>query len=130
MTDQLKRHLSDTVAWLTTTSPTGRPSPRPVWFVLDGEDFLVFSEAGKAKLKHIETNPRVALHFNSAPDGQDVLVISGRAEQTDSALVPSTAPGYLDKYERHYARIGFDRDRFDRSYSVGIRITPVRSWGF
>lgn len=130
MTDQLKRHLSDTVAWLTTVSPSGRPSPRPVWFVLDGGSFLVFSQPDKAKLTHIAANPHVSLHFNSAPEGTDILVITGRAELTDSALVPSQAPGYLDKYEPHYARIGSDRDRFDGSYSVGIRITPERSWGF
>ncbi|WP_091674914.1 TIGR03667 family PPOX class F420-dependent oxidoreductase [Amycolatopsis marina] len=128
-TAQFRRRIADTIVWLTTVTSTGKPAPKPVWFVFDGESFLIFSEPGALKMKHIDANPNVALHFNIAPDGEDVLVVSGTAEVVPDVL-PSTAPGYLDKYEAHYPRIGHDRDSVDATYSAAIRVTPTRSWGF
>lgn len=128
-TEQLTRRLPEYVAWLTTVSPSGRPAPRPVWFVFDGETFTVFSQPNGAKLKHIANNPNVTLNFNSNDQGQDILVIAGRAE-LDTSMVPSKTPGYLEKYEQRYAFIGLDRDSFDEAYTTGIRITPERTWGF
>jgi PPOX class probable F420-dependent enzyme len=128
-TDLLARHLPENIAWLTTVSPSGKPTPRPVWFVFDGTAFTVFSQPDKAKLKHIENNPHVTLNFNSDDQGRNILVIAGLAE-IDRTLVPSTAPGYLEKYEPRFAMIGMDTPAFDKSYSVGIRITPQRTWGF
>ncbi|EHR50506.1 PPOX class probable F420-dependent enzyme [Saccharomonospora marina XMU15] len=129
-TSQLLRHADDRIAWLTTVTPTGRPAPRPVWFVFDGEHFRVFSQPGTRKLEHIRRNPAVTLHFNSDADGSDVLVISATARLEGEERKPSTTPGYLDKYEQAYPAIGHDAGSFDASYSVGVRITPTRSWGF
>lgn len=37
MTDQVRRRLTeDTLVWLTTVSPSGRPAPRLVWFMWTG----------------------------------------------------------------------------------------------
>lgn len=130
VTEQLRRRVTDDVAWLSTVTPTGKPVPRPVWFVLDGRSFLVFSQATAAKVRHIRANPNVTLHFNSGPGGNDVLVVVGTAEVPDDGILPSTAPGYLEKYERHYPAVGFDRDAFDAEYSTAIRITPKRTWGW
>ena len=30
--------------WLTTVTDAGAPAPFPVWFVVDGDDIVVFSE--------------------------------------------------------------------------------------
>lgn len=115
----------DSIAWLTTVTPKGRPAPRPVWFVFDGEDVLVFSRPGTAKLKHIQENPEVSFHFNT---GRGVVVINGRAHTEEGKA--SEAPGYLDKYSRHYAGIGYPTDAsFDESFSVQIRVVPERTWG-
>jgi len=38
---------------------------------------LIFSENGKAKLRHIARNPRVSLNFNTDEDGGDVAVFIG-----------------------------------------------------
>jgi len=90
----------------------------------------VFSRPEAVKVKHIEDNPYVSLSFNTTDEGLDVLVISGKAE-IDQTLVPSTAPGgYLTKYELRYATIGLNRETFDQTYSLGIRITPTRSWSY
>ncbi len=126
---RLAELTKEKVAWLTTVSPKGRPSPRPVWFVQDGEDFIVFSAEETAKLKHIAANQQVSLHFNSDEYGGRILVISGRAEIEPDGL-PSEQPGYLDKYEENYPAIDYDIAGFDKGYGVRIRIRPDRSWGF
>lgn len=128
VTEQFTRHVSDIVVWLTTVSPSGSPAPRPVWFVVDGPSFLVFSQPAAAKVRHIDANPNVSLNFNSHPGGGDVLALVGKAERID--MLPSQAPGYLAKYEEHYAPIGYTRESFDEAFSAGFRITPQRSWGF
>ncbi|MFD9888335.1 TIGR03667 family PPOX class F420-dependent oxidoreductase [Amycolatopsis sp. NPDC059027] len=126
---RLAERAAEPIGWLTTVTPKGRPAPRPVWFVLDGDDILVFSQPDTAKLRHIAANPEVSFHLNSDSGGGGILVVNGRAEVDEAKA--SEAPGYLDKYESTYARIGFENAAaFDASYSVRIRIVPERSWGF
>ncbi|MEV4599523.1 pyridoxamine 5'-phosphate oxidase family protein [Amycolatopsis sp. NPDC049253] len=125
----LIKRAGEPVGWLTTITPKGRPAPRPVWFVLDGDDILVFSQPGTAKLRHIAASSEVSFHLNSDENGGSILVVNGRAHVDDGK--PSEAPGYLDKYEPSYAGIGYaDAAAFDASYSVRVRIVPERSWGF
>jgi len=124
----LADRAGEPIAWLTTVTPKGRPAPRPVWFVLDGEDIVVFSEPGTAKLRHIEANPDVSFHLNSDEHGGSILVVNGKAHV--EAGKASEAPGYLDKYGSRYAAIGLTAEGFDAKYSVRIRVVPERSWGF
>ncbi|WP_410656051.1 TIGR03667 family PPOX class F420-dependent oxidoreductase [Amycolatopsis sp. lyj-112] len=126
---RLAVRAKEKVAWLTTISPKGRPSPRPVWFVLDGDDVIVFSRPDTAKTRHIEGNAEVSIHFNSDEYGGSILVIGGRAEILPDGL-PSEQPGFLDKYEENYPAIDYDAAKFDKEYHVRIRIRPERTWGF
>ncbi|WP_410637359.1 TIGR03667 family PPOX class F420-dependent oxidoreductase [Amycolatopsis sp. lyj-346] len=125
---KLTDRAGESIAWLTTVTPKGRPAPRPVWFVLDGDDIVLFSEPGTAKLRHIEASPDVSFHFNSDEHGGSILVVTGKAHV--EAGKASEAPGYLDKYGVHYATLGLTVDAFDAKYSVRIRVVPERSWGF
>ncbi|MFC4562768.1 TIGR03667 family PPOX class F420-dependent oxidoreductase [Nocardiopsis mangrovi] len=118
------------VVWLTTVSPTGRPSPRPVWFAWDGAAFIVRSQPGTAKLRHIAANPNVALNFNSSPAGGDVLVVHGTAAVAADPDPLAGVTGYLDRYRDGIAGLGLTPDTFEAAYSEQIRITPRRTWGF
>jgi PPOX class probable F420-dependent enzyme len=128
LTGQIEKHLtSDRIVWLTTVAPTGRPSPRPVWFVWDGTAVIIYSQPDGAKLKHIAANDQVSLHFNCTPDGGDVVVISGRAEVLQDAPPPSEVPGMLDKYLGRIQAMGYTQEWYD-AYNTAIRVTPERAW--
>ena len=121
-----ERLRSEDIAWLTTVRPDGQPQTVPVWFLRDGEVFLVYSRPGALKLRNIVANPRVNLNLNSNDTGGDVV----RAECTAEVLAdapPATEVGpYLEKYREAIGRIGFDPEGFARAYSVAIRATPAR----
>jgi PPOX class probable F420-dependent enzyme len=129
LTKQAERRLTtDEVAWLTTVTPDGKPAPRPVWFVWDGRAIVVYSMNGAARLRYIEHNPQVTLHFNSVGGG-DILVISGTAQRLPDAPKPSQFPGLLDKYGPLIERMGQPPRWYDDNYGEAILITPVRTWG-
>ena len=129
LTEQVERRLTgDEVAWLTTVTPEGKPAPRPVWFVWDGAAIVIYSMNGAARLRNIERNPQVTVHFNSVGGG-DILVISGRAEHPADAPPPSAFPGLLDKYGTLIEQMGETPEWYDDNYGVSLRIVPERSWG-
>jgi PPOX class probable F420-dependent enzyme len=128
LTAQIEKHLvNDRIAWLTTVTPTGRPAPRPVWFVWNGAEIIIYSQPDGAKLRHIAANDQVSLHFNCTPDGGDVVVLSGRAEVLPDAPLPSGVPAMLDKYRARIQAMGYTQEWYD-AYSTAIRVTPERSW--
>jgi PPOX class probable F420-dependent enzyme len=127
--EQIERRLSgDQVAWLTTVTPSGRPAPRPVWFVWDGTAITVYSLNDGAKLRHIAANDRVTVSFNTDAHGLDVVVIAGRAERVPDAPPPSRFPGFLDKYAAAVERLGAPIEWYDAHYGVAIRVTPDHAW--
>lgn len=126
--DALAAHAADLVLWLGTVTPSGRPTTRPVWFLYDGDDLLVFSEPGAAKVRHVRRNPRVVVSFPSDPAAASVRVVDGTAAVEETP--PSSFPAYLAKYESHYASVGYDRASFDATFHTLLRITPTRTWGW
>ena len=64
------------VAWLSTTSADGMPAVVPVWFLWDGESFLVFSKPHARKVRNIAQNPRVMLALGEPEDDFDVDMLT------------------------------------------------------
>jgi PPOX class probable F420-dependent enzyme len=129
LTEQIERHLiSDQIAWLTTVAPSGRPAPRPVWFVWDGSAITVYGQNGGAKQRHIAVNDKVSVNFDSGPGGGDIVVISGRARLVPGAPPPSQFPGLLDKYMPAIEAMGNTARWYDDNYGEAIHITPERAW--
>jgi PPOX class probable F420-dependent enzyme len=118
------------IIWLTTVSPKGQPESVPVWFYWDGETVLIYSQPGKPKVRNIEANPRVALNFNSDPQANQVVRMSGRAIIDTNAPKATGVPGMLDKYRDSIKRIGATPQQFADGYPVAIRITPTKVTAF
>ena len=56
---RVERRLRDEIViWLVTVGPSGAPEPAPVWFLWDGQSFVVYSRAG-TPLKIISTCPPI-----------------------------------------------------------------------
>ena len=121
-----KRLRDEEMAWLTTVRSDGQPQSVPVWFVWDGETFLVYSQPDQQKLKNIGRNARVGLHLNANPHGGDVVRMEGTAEVVQDVPPANEVGEYLEKYRESIARIGFDPDGFARTYSVALRVKPDR----
>ncbi len=112
--------------WLTTVRSAGQLQSVPVWFLWDGETFLVYSRPGQQKLKNIGRNARAGLHLNANDRGGDVVRAEGTAEVVQDIPPANEVGEYLEKYRESIARIGFDPDGFARAYSVALRVKPDR----
>ena len=126
-----RRLREDIIGWLVTVNSQGGPQPRPVWFIWDGETLLVYSIPGRAKVRHIEGNPAVALHLETGENGEDVVIVTGTAALDTSAPPIDKNQAYLDKYGEEIKRIGFEEAcGMAEQYSVAIRIIPgsIRSF--
>ena len=122
----MSRLRDDLVAWLVTVTPDGTPMPTPVWFWWDGESMLVYSQAGKPKLRNIETNPHVAVALRTDRLGSELAVITGDAVVDRSAPKAADHSDYIEKYRSEIVRLGSDPATFAAGFSVPIRITPTR----
>ncbi len=112
------------VVWLTTVRPGGQPQSSPVWFVIDDDEFLIYSLAGTARISNIASNPLVSLNLDSNA-GADVVAVEGTAREVEGP--PSTEHvAYQDKYRDGIQRIGHTPESFAQQYSVVLRITPKR----
>jgi PPOX class probable F420-dependent enzyme len=121
-----RRLREEGIIWLTSVRSDGQPQSVPVWFLWDGETFLIYSQPDQQKLKNIGTNPRVGLNLNSNARGGGVVRVEGTAEILED-FPPATEIGeYVEKYRESIARIGFEPDSFARAYSVALRVTPTR----
>src|SRR5690242_1615359 len=110
---EAQQHLSnDHVAWLTTVNAKHAPSPTPVWFVVDDDAVIVFTNPSSRKVANIETNPVVTLHFNSDREGSDVVVLGAHA-LLERGAPPSALPAYVEKYRDSIAGMGMTPDEFD-----------------
>jgi PPOX class probable F420-dependent enzyme len=98
----------------------------PVWFFWDGEEFLVYSQPGRQKLRNIERNPRVDINLNSNAQGGDMVRAEGTAEIVEDAPPATGVPEYVEKYRDAIARIGFDPEGFAQAFSVALQVTLTR----
>ena len=120
-----RRLIEDQVVWLTTVDIHGKPQPRPVWFLWDGESLLVYSRPNAHKVRHIETNPHVTLNFNSDQSGGDIVTLLGEAHIAKSPINAGLIARYVEKYSQGMDDLSLSPVDFSITYSVAIRIIPT-----
>ena len=125
-----RRLREEEVIWLTAVDSHGVPQPNPVWFLWDGETIIIYSQPGARKVSHVRANPKVALQFNTAEDGNDVVIITGEAHIDPNATPANRNPAYLEKYRQGIADTNSTPDQMSEEYSTVIRVTPrhIRGW--
>jgi PPOX class probable F420-dependent enzyme len=120
-----RRLEEEKIIWLTTVDSRGRPQPRPVWFLWDGENILIFSREAGYKIQHIKNNGKVSLNLDSDGQGGDIVVLLGTAIIENFAIPIEQLEQYLEKYTQGLAQLNMTPEKFQRSYSVVIRISPT-----
>jgi PPOX class probable F420-dependent enzyme len=125
-----RRLRTERILWLTTVRTDGQPQASPVWFVWDGETFLIFSQPDAQKLRNLAANPRVAVHVDTDEAGEDVVTIDGTAAVDPDVPSSDQLEEYQVKYREGIQAIGTTPAELARDYSVAIRIRPtrVRTW--
>ena len=117
------------VIWLTTIAPSGTPVPNPVWFLLDGDDVVIYTDPASRKVANIEQQSLVSVHSNSDHDGGDFYVLTGTAT-LHPGRQPSRFPGYLDKYRDDIVGpLDTTVEAIDEQYDTEIRVSVDRVRG-
>lgn len=125
-----RRLQEEEVIWLTTVQANGTPQPNPVWFLWQNNSFLIFTTPQAKRLKHIAQNPQVALNFNSSADGNQVMVVTGRATVDEPPAGEDEWLAYLAKYAAGIQQLNMTPEIFRHSFSVAIRLTAGKMRGF
>jgi PPOX class probable F420-dependent enzyme len=123
-----QRLAREQVVWFTSVTPSGMPTPNPVWFYWDGEFILVYSQPASYRVRNLRHNSQVALTFEGADaQGTEFYVIQGEASiRPGNQSIPS---GYWAKYEKLLPEIDLTTEQMIRDYSVEIRVKPLRARG-
>ncbi|NWF68269.1 MAG: TIGR03667 family PPOX class F420-dependent oxidoreductase [Chloroflexi bacterium] len=116
-------------AWFTTVRADGQPQPTPVWFIWDGATFVIYSQPQAQKVRNLRANPKVALSFAGDDEGEEYLVVMGHAAIDAQAPAPKDNAAYMAKYSAGIANIDMTPDSFNATFSLAIRITPMRVRG-
>ena len=125
-----RRLHEEQVIWLTTVGRDGTPQPNPVWFLWEGESFLIYTQPTTYKLRNIQRNVRVSLHFDSGESGENVVVFTGTASLDESAPLAHQHPAYLEKYRQGISDIDMTPESMGETYHVAIRVRPEKVRGF
>lgn len=128
--ERVARHLrDDLVAWLTTVGADGTPQPNPVWFLWNGESFLIYNLADAARLAHIARNPHVSLNFAGNDVGGDIVIITGTARLAPEEGSASQNPSYVAKYQARIDASFGTPATFAARYPTAIRVMPLKLRG-
>ena len=109
--------------WFTTVREDGMPQPTPVWFVRDGETFIIYTTSAAQKIKNLNANPKVALGIAHG-DAGNFFVVQGEAVIDHSLPSPTKQAAYFAKYKDSLPEIGMTPEVFDQQFTLPIRVTP------
>lgn len=124
-----RRLREEPIVWLTTVRRDGTPQPSPVWFLWDGETFLIYSQPNTPKLRNIAHGAKVALHLNGDRHGNDVVIFTGEARIVNDAPPVAAVPAFATKYGEDL-KPGGAAENMARDYTVAIRVAPTGLRGF
>lgn len=126
-----RRLRNEPVIWLSTVDAQGFPHIVPIWFVWDGEAFLVFSKPHARKVQAIRRQARVALALGEPRDDFDVQLIEGHATLLAASAAevlsdPVIGREHARKYAAELFVLGLDRPEYAATYSAVVRVVPTR----
>lgn len=126
---RIRRMLAtEAIAWLSTVRRDGTPSLVPTWFWWDGEALTVFSKPEAAKVSNLRANRRLMVALGDPEEDFEVRLLEAEAYVgRDLADVPA---GFIAKYLGRLAEGRLDEATFRATYTLAIRVVPVRYLGW
>lgn len=124
------RLQSEKLIWLTLVGPSGTPQPNPVWFLWTGSDVVIYNAHDALRVAWLHDRPLVSLNLDSRNDGDDVVILTGRASVDPELPAPHESTDYLAKYDDAMINVSGSLAAFGARYSVGARIAITRIRGF
>ena len=123
--DVASRIKKQHVIWLVTTGKDLKPQAVPVWFLFDGDSFLIYASPGR-KERDIRENPHVELHLNTDEAGDVVVRIEGTAKIVRTEKPADKVPVYIRKYGDQIKGFGWTPAEFARRYPHAIRVRNLK----
>jgi PPOX class probable F420-dependent enzyme len=114
------------IAWLTTVNPSGQPQSTPIWFLWDGEEFLIYGSKSGPKTPNIQANPHVSLHLEGDKKGGDNVIFEGTARIDEATSGLDNSADYLAKYGDTIKAYGWTPQSMAQDYPHVIRVIPTR----
>lgn len=112
-------------AVMATVAADGRPVTVATWYLVEDDGTVLLGlDAGRARLKHLEKDPRVSLTALAGDDWYTHVSVQGRVVSTrlDEGLVD------IDRLSQHYT--GRDYPTRDRArVSVHVLLERWHGWG-
>ncbi|HUF94762.1 MAG TPA: TIGR03667 family PPOX class F420-dependent oxidoreductase [Acidimicrobiia bacterium] len=131
LNDRVKARLEqEMVIWMTTVRSDGQPQTSVVWFLLEGDEILVYSKDGTIRNRNVVENPKVSLNLDGNGRGGAVITIEGTSRIDSEAPEPKDHSAYIEKYQSLIEANGWTPEVFGGDYPVPIRTTidRVRAW--
>jgi PPOX class probable F420-dependent enzyme len=120
------RLASEQTIWLTTVRADGTPQPTPVWFLWNGETFLIFTQPASQKLRNLAGNSTVALNFNTDAYGGSVVVFTGDGYVDPQPVGSAETENYLQKYAAGIKMLGWTQEQMIGIFSTVLRVRPSK----
>ena len=110
--------------WLVTAGKDLRPQAVPVWYLFDGDSFLIYSAPG-IKARHLRENPHVQLHLNTDELGDVVVRITGEAKISRTEPPAHRNRTFMRRYGDQIKGFGWTPEEFSRRYPHPIRVKKL-----
>ncbi len=120
----------DSVVWLSSVQPNGRPHLVPVWFAWDGRQMVAFSKPNARKIANLRTQPGVMIAVGTPGPDFEVELIEAHAELPDVPATSLMPAAFGEKYRDLLRRAGMTVQRFAEIYSQPIVLRPQRFLGY
>ena len=111
-------------AVMATVRKDGQPVTVATWYVLDGDELLLNLDAGRARLAHLRTEPRVSLTVLAGDDWYSHVSVQGRVTR----IVDDEDLTDIDRISTHYTGHPY-RVRDRPRVSVWSSIDSWHGWG-
>ena len=108
---------------MSTVRADGSPQISPVWYLFDGDAFIISTAKETAKWHNLLRDPRIALCVDD-PDTGRMVVVYGRAELADQDIWDTTRK-LVEKYVKQPEAVQEHMERIFKNWTrVIVKVRP------